>query len=178
MPCWWIGWWLWRAGYISQDTYLLYLRHPVEWLKVQKYFIVQMLSKLPSIALVGDSYNKTSYWYLMSWVHAQLFSRLPVECSNIIVVVSNSNHSVENRCNQHDGWKDTHFWNIIERSKDGKQNIQQKNWTRVIRRWTAPYQWSETSPATFFSNNCSRPGTGFEFGLQSSFYQFPDIRIC
>ena len=25
VPCWWVSWWLWRAGYISQDTYLLYL---------------------------------------------------------------------------------------------------------------------------------------------------------
>ena len=25
VPCWWIGWWLWRARCISQDTYLLYL---------------------------------------------------------------------------------------------------------------------------------------------------------
>ena len=24
LPCWWVGWWLWRAGCISQDTYLLY----------------------------------------------------------------------------------------------------------------------------------------------------------
>ena len=24
MPCWWVGWCLWRAGCISQDTYLLY----------------------------------------------------------------------------------------------------------------------------------------------------------
>ena len=24
VPCWWIGWWFWRAGCISQDTYLLY----------------------------------------------------------------------------------------------------------------------------------------------------------
>ena len=23
--CWWVGWWLWRAGCISQDTYLLYI---------------------------------------------------------------------------------------------------------------------------------------------------------
>ena len=23
-PCWWVGWWLWRAGCISQDTFLLY----------------------------------------------------------------------------------------------------------------------------------------------------------
>ena len=26
VPCWWVGWWLWRAGCISQDTYLLYNR--------------------------------------------------------------------------------------------------------------------------------------------------------
>ena len=24
VPCWWLGWWLWRGGCISQDTYLLY----------------------------------------------------------------------------------------------------------------------------------------------------------
>ena len=23
VPCWWVGWWLWRTGCISQDTYLL-----------------------------------------------------------------------------------------------------------------------------------------------------------
>ena len=25
VPCWWVGWWLLRAGCILQDTYLLYL---------------------------------------------------------------------------------------------------------------------------------------------------------
>ena len=25
VPCWWVGWWLWQAGCISQDTYLLYI---------------------------------------------------------------------------------------------------------------------------------------------------------
>ena len=24
VPCWWVDWWLWRVGCISQDTYLLY----------------------------------------------------------------------------------------------------------------------------------------------------------
>ena len=24
LPCWWVGWWLWRTCYISQDTYFLY----------------------------------------------------------------------------------------------------------------------------------------------------------
>ena len=27
VPCWWVGWWLWRAGCISQDTCLLYILH-------------------------------------------------------------------------------------------------------------------------------------------------------
>ena len=27
VPCWWVGWWLWRAGCISQHTYLLYIFH-------------------------------------------------------------------------------------------------------------------------------------------------------
>ena len=27
VPCWLVGWWLWRAGCISQDTYLLYDIH-------------------------------------------------------------------------------------------------------------------------------------------------------
>ena len=27
VPSWWVGWWLWRAGCISQDTYLLYIYH-------------------------------------------------------------------------------------------------------------------------------------------------------
>ena len=30
VPCWWVGWRLWRAGCISQDTYLLYLFIRVE----------------------------------------------------------------------------------------------------------------------------------------------------
>ena len=24
VPCWWVGWWLWRSGCISQDIYLIY----------------------------------------------------------------------------------------------------------------------------------------------------------
>ena len=32
VPCWWVGWWLWRAGCISQDTYLLYDLLSVFWI--------------------------------------------------------------------------------------------------------------------------------------------------
>ena len=33
MPCWLVGWWLWRAGCISQDTYLLYLFNVIQYNK-------------------------------------------------------------------------------------------------------------------------------------------------
>ena len=36
MPCWWVGWWLWRAGCISQDTYLLYYSY--EYLETKDSF--------------------------------------------------------------------------------------------------------------------------------------------
>ena len=29
VPCWLVGWWLWRAGCFSQDTYLLYTIIPL-----------------------------------------------------------------------------------------------------------------------------------------------------
>ena len=32
VPCCWVGWWLWCAGCISQDTYLLYGSEPEEGL--------------------------------------------------------------------------------------------------------------------------------------------------
>ena len=31
VPCWWVVWWLWRAGCISQDTYLLYFYWLLSW---------------------------------------------------------------------------------------------------------------------------------------------------
>ena len=33
VPCWWVGWWLWRSGCISQDTYLLYYYYYHCWLR-------------------------------------------------------------------------------------------------------------------------------------------------
>ena len=32
VPCWWVSWWLWRAGCISQDTYLLYIFYQIIYL--------------------------------------------------------------------------------------------------------------------------------------------------
>ena len=41
--CWWVGWWLWRAGCISQDTYLLYVNlifvKWVEWIFMLPFWI-------------------------------------------------------------------------------------------------------------------------------------------
>ena len=39
VPCWWVSWWLWRAGCISQDTYLLYYitmttKTKITWLRI------------------------------------------------------------------------------------------------------------------------------------------------
>ena len=49
VPCWWVGWWLWRAGCISQDTYLLYkiLSYPVpsKLKKQSSMFALKYISK-------------------------------------------------------------------------------------------------------------------------------------
>ena len=39
VPCWWIGWWLWRAGCISQDTYLLYFISVQAFYHTMNYFL-------------------------------------------------------------------------------------------------------------------------------------------
>ena len=38
VPCWWVGWWLWRAGCISQDTYLLYFYHFLQMVVFDNFF--------------------------------------------------------------------------------------------------------------------------------------------
>ena len=40
MPCWWVNWWLWRAGCILQDTYLLYVLLPGNALKLKVLALV------------------------------------------------------------------------------------------------------------------------------------------
>ena len=59
VPCWWVGWWLWRAGCISQDTYLLYiftnryytvtkkLQRPAQ-LYLNKLFLYRETNKFPT----------------------------------------------------------------------------------------------------------------------------------
>ena len=58
VPCWCVGWWLWRAGCISQDTYLLY----------NIVLLVERQNVFPKTAeiVVVDEYNITAdnnAWY-------------------------------------------------------------------------------------------------------------------
>ena len=46
VPCWLVGWWLWRAGCISQDTYLLYSNvniqvHKKDWVNPEHIAVGQ-----------------------------------------------------------------------------------------------------------------------------------------
>ena len=41
----WVGWWLWRAGCISQDTYLLYYYFPCQLLLLRQKLAAQMYIK-------------------------------------------------------------------------------------------------------------------------------------
>ena len=63
VPCWWVGWWLWRVGCISQDTYLLYklvvfLLRAVDDLSMMLHLVTMMLRLLLMRAqqsyIVGD----------------------------------------------------------------------------------------------------------------------------
>ena len=42
VPCWWVGWWLWRAGCISQDTYLLYYYYIFDHLGVAGLLLTRL----------------------------------------------------------------------------------------------------------------------------------------
>ena len=62
VPCWWVGWWLWRAGCISQDIYLLY-----------NYYSNQGVSEMSIFSLVRfrilghqHCYEKGPYAYLLT----------------------------------------------------------------------------------------------------------------
>ena len=55
VPCWWVGWWLWRAGCISQDTYLLYPYLKICLVFYNSVFVV--------IIHVLSKYLKASLWF-------------------------------------------------------------------------------------------------------------------
>ena len=53
VPCWWVVWWLWRAGCISQDTYLLYFIWGTtamwHWIWCQTCIVLTMLTKSTAV---------------------------------------------------------------------------------------------------------------------------------
>ena len=59
VPCWCVGWWLWRAGCISQDTYLLYKvmreRHVLETLIIKNLVGTGFKGTEDRILLKGNS---------------------------------------------------------------------------------------------------------------------------
>ena len=75
VPCWWIGWWLWRAGCISQDTYLLYVKH------LSAPWCGEWWARMP--VLMGDQEHRADRWvrgismrwnseifYILTWLPA------------------------------------------------------------------------------------------------------------
>ena len=57
VPWWWVGWWLWRAGCISQDTYLLYV---VRYVGIE--LLWQVKTSLPETLLdegLGGQFKNT-----------------------------------------------------------------------------------------------------------------------
>ena len=82
VPCWWVGWWLWRAGCISQDTYLLYDTFRItacsvlikDWKTREKnhflthFLSANLISKVSRRFLIRDDINNICticwhYWF-------------------------------------------------------------------------------------------------------------------
>ena len=64
VPCWLVGWWLWRAGCISQDTYLLY------------YNLFQFLSFHVKDVYFGFLANKPVFDSIQLWFFSQALFRI------------------------------------------------------------------------------------------------------
>ena len=58
VPSWWVGWWLWSAGCISQDTYLLYF-DLMQGILFDIYHLGAFDSQAKAV-LVGCIYNQAS----------------------------------------------------------------------------------------------------------------------
>ena len=56
VPCWWVGWWSWRAGCISQDTYLHYVITPKSQCKKSAFISLTIPScphcQMPTVSQV------------------------------------------------------------------------------------------------------------------------------
>ena len=83
VPCWWVGWWLWRAGCISQDTYLLYII--VDWLNILFKYLTSTVSWLLSTAVPSWSVTvlnkKRSFRFQQSPIRAIDLA----DCTNALI---------------------------------------------------------------------------------------------
>ena len=66
VPCWWVGWWLWGAGCISQDTYLLY--HVVG----VKTKMICHDTQPDFLCSVVQTWTSAGWWPLGTWATVRL----------------------------------------------------------------------------------------------------------
>ena len=73
VPCWWVGWW--RAGCISQDTYLLYFINIVKLVQSQQMAFTQgpSLSNNPKIRFLQCLSLHVSFVFVIIFVYAFVF---------------------------------------------------------------------------------------------------------
>ena len=64
VPCWLVDWWLWRAGRISQDTYLLY---QVKEVFIQ-YVPLSRSSKAKQTITSLQVNFLLSFWYFLTYI--------------------------------------------------------------------------------------------------------------
>ena len=91
VPCWWVGWWLWRAGCISQDTYLLYF-----------------LPVMPSFPPISTTTERENFLYSLLYKRRLLLeyeyfgwklqNRCPLNINSPdkAIAVSNGHHRIKN----------------------------------------------------------------------------------
>ena len=81
VPCWCVGWWLWRAGCISQDTYLLYIWDVVSYkifLKLQTRPVDRANAGHKGKDLIGEQQRQharhhiATFWCLRGFQKAML----------------------------------------------------------------------------------------------------------
>ena len=88
MPCWWVSWWLWRAGCISQDTYLLY---DIE--TTDKFMDTAILNAFYRERIVEKEYSGLGIWETFIFIIPSrnfLFREYSISRSTNKYILSNS----------------------------------------------------------------------------------------
>ena len=87
VPCWWVGWWLWRVGYISQDTYLLYVSFCSFAVFPRNYSVFAKGTSLPQLCKSSNSVQtliiRVPTIFLSVVLDFQHFTPTPSVCNNI-----------------------------------------------------------------------------------------------